>query len=199
MGIDDGVACKICLEREPEDTLVSDICACKGTMGVVHVECIDRWRIHFSPSDPKYSQCPDCKETLRQVEGMMPLEEPSIELSPSSFTFKIMCMSAFAFLNGSWMALTYVLVLDFTTMFPMTLLCHVTNCVVLCNSHRLLPFENDGQTKVGYTLCVLGVWVLLNVWNAWRFSIPFEVLGLVLYWLKLFFDGVPQSEYDVID
>lgn len=189
------IVCKICLERDPEETLVSNICACKGTMGTVHLECIDRWRIHFPPSHPKYSTCPDCRETFRRVDGMMPLESTTAS-SSGDRTLNVICMSGLVGINGSWMVLTWGLDTNFTTMFPMTLLCHVFNCVAMCNSNRLLPFPNEGNSNVGYSLCALGIWVMVNVWHSWLIMIPAEIIGLLLYWMKLLFSSIPDPPQD---
>ena len=54
--LEDRKFCKICLESE-EDGLIDNYCLCKGTMGSIHLSCLERW-IRVSR---QRAICPDCK------------------------------------------------------------------------------------------------------------------------------------------
>lgn len=54
--LEDRKFCKICLESD-EDGLIDNYCLCKGTMGSVHLSCLERW-VQVSR---QRAICPDCK------------------------------------------------------------------------------------------------------------------------------------------
>ena len=54
--LEDRKFCKICLESD-EDGLIDNCCLCKGTMGSIHLSCLERW-VRVSG---QRAVCPDCK------------------------------------------------------------------------------------------------------------------------------------------
>lgn len=67
--------CYICMESTPP--LARSPCDCKGTCGLVHTECLDKWRATFAASDARFSTCMQCGamyETLvdADLENSMP-------------------------------------------------------------------------------------------------------------------------------
>ncbi|KAH8922511.1 hypothetical protein BT69DRAFT_1350839 [Atractiella rhizophila] len=66
--------CKICLARENAELgqLISP-CRCRGSIGLVHVTCLDAWR-HASPTSQSFFECPQChyryRFTRRRIAGL---------------------------------------------------------------------------------------------------------------------------------
>lgn len=54
--LEDRKFCKICLESDG-DGLIDNYCLCKGTMGSIHLSCLERW-VRVSG---QRAVCPDCK------------------------------------------------------------------------------------------------------------------------------------------
>lgn len=57
----DPQVCSICLEDGTDDALTEASCACRGTNGMVHADCVRRWRSQFNATDPRYRHCMQCQ------------------------------------------------------------------------------------------------------------------------------------------
>ena len=71
--------CRICLGDQDDGTLFSP-CLCRGSMGYVHTECLDRWRVEQTERRPGYFRCEQCryKYDLKRVDAANALGHPAV-------------------------------------------------------------------------------------------------------------------------
>lgn len=88
---DGGCICRICQESEPVLSLISDVCCCKGSMRMVHKDCLMHW-IQFQASRGVFSfskpVCEICKSRFH-LPFMLLLSLHSLSISP----FPSLCFS----------------------------------------------------------------------------------------------------------
>ena len=76
-------ACWVCLESELEGGDLLRACACKGSAGYVHVECIVDYNKHHAEQK---DQCPTCKQRYIGVAATA-IAEARVHKSSSSSAF----------------------------------------------------------------------------------------------------------------
>lgn len=59
--------CSICLDDGEDSPLAEAPCECRGTGGLVHPQCLQRWRAQFPPSDPRHRECMQCRRPYTVV------------------------------------------------------------------------------------------------------------------------------------
>jgi E3 ubiquitin-protein ligase DOA10 len=105
--------CCICLETDAP--LVTAACRCRGTVGVVHAACVDRWRSQFDLEDPRHVRCMQCGEAYPvAVRGGATAPTPRV-LHPGTALVCMICASYVVWLAGK-------LLKDLTCWLPA---CHV--------------------------------------------------------------------------
>mmetsp|Transcript_25378 Transcript_25378/g.30077 ORF Transcript_25378/g.30077 Transcript_25378/m.30077 type:complete len:271 (-) Transcript_25378:65-877(-) len=92
--IDASATCRICFGDSSEGKLFSP-CKCKGTMGYVHVECLQKWRIEKEKS-PSYYRCDQChyNYNLKRVDAAGFLKNPCVIEMISVTILLIICALA---------------------------------------------------------------------------------------------------------